>query len=97
MSGAWMELTWIQYLSSRYMGVLWTRELHIMIQAIILIVLAIVIAPVLLPVLTGATGILFTIYKEGFSNPDILIVIFATIVAIWFLGAWGKAGKGRKK
>ena len=52
------------------MGVLWTRELHIMIQAIILIVLAIVIAPVLLPVLTGATGMLFTIFfRKGFQTP----------------------------
>ena len=28
MSGVWMELTWIQYPSSRYMGVPWTRELQ---------------------------------------------------------------------
>ena len=68
-----------------------------MIQAIILIVLAIVIAPVLLPVLIGATGMLFTIFMEGFSDPDILIVIFAAIVAIWFLGVWGRVGKGRRK
>ena len=68
-----------------------------MIQAIILIVLAIVIAPILLPGLIGNIGIMFTIYKEGFSNPDILVVIFATITAVWFLGVWGKAGKGRKK
>jgi len=72
-----------------------------MIQAIILIVLAIVIAPILLPVLTGATGLLFTFYKEAFTDPDVLTVIFATIAAVWFLGAWQKAGlkgkHGRKK
>ena len=37
------------------------------------------------------------VFREGFSDPDILIVIFATIAAVWFLGVWGKAGKGRKK
>ena len=42
-----------------------------MIQAIILIVLAIVIAPILLPVLIGATGFLFTFYKEAFTDPDV--------------------------
>ena len=68
-----------------------------MIQAIILIVLAIVIAPILLPVLIGAIGLLFAIFKEGLSDPDILAVIFATMASVWFLGAWCKAGKGRKK
>ena len=72
-----------------------------MIQAIILIVLAIVIAPILLPVLIGATGLLFTFFKKGLTDPDVLAVIFATIAAVWFLGAWGKAGMkgkhGRKK
>lgn len=69
--------------------------------AIILIVLAIVMAPFLLPVLIGTTGLLFTFFKEAFTDPDILIVIFATIAAVWFLGAWQKAGMkgkhGRKK
>ena len=72
-----------------------------MIWAIILIVLAIVIAPILLPVLIGATGLLFTFYMEAFTDPDVLIVIFAAVAAVWFLGVWQKAGMegkhGRKK
>ena len=70
-----------------------------MIWAIILIVLAIVMAPILLPVLIGTTGLLFTFFKEAFTDPDILIVIFATIAAVGFLHLWARAryGKGRKR
>ena len=66
-----------------------------MIWAIILIVLAIVIAPILLPVLIGATGLLFTFYKEAFTDPNVLAVVFATIGAVWFLGCLAK-GRGER-
>ena len=70
-----------------------------MIWVIILIVLAIVMAPILLPVLIGTTGLLFTFFKEAFTDPDILIVIFATIAAVGILHLWARSrhGRGRKK
>ena len=67
-----------------------------MIQAIILIVLAIVIAPILLPVLTGAIGILFTIYKEGLSNPEIQLIILV-VLGLCLLPTIFSSRKKRKK
>ena len=67
-----------------------------MIQAIILIVLAIVIAPILFPVLTGAIGILFTIYKEGFSDPEIQLIILV-VLGLCLLPTIFSSRKKRKK
>ena len=67
-----------------------------MIQAIILIVLAIVIAPILFPVLIGTTGILFTIYKEGFSNPEIQLIILV-VLGLCLLPTIFSSRKKRKK
>ena len=67
-----------------------------MIQAIILIILAIVIAPILFPVLTGATGILFTIYKEGLSDPEIRLIILV-VLGLCLLPTIFSSRKKRKK
>ena len=67
-----------------------------MIQAIILIVLAIVIAPILFPVLIGTTGILFTIYKEGFSDPEIQLIILV-VLGLCLLPTIFSSKKKRKK
>ena len=67
-----------------------------MIQAIILIVLAIVIAPILFPLLMGTTGILFTIYKEGFSDPEIQLIILV-VLGLCLLPTIFSSRKKRKK
>ena len=67
-----------------------------MIQAIILIVLAIVIAPILFPVLIGTIGILFTIYKEGLSDPEIQLIILV-VLGLCLLPTIFSSRKKRKK
>ena len=67
-----------------------------MIQAIILIVLAIVIAPILFSVLTGTMGILFTTYKEGFSDPEIQLLILV-VLGLCLLPTIFSSRKKRKK
>ena len=61
-----------------------------------MIVLAIVIAPILFPVLIGTTGILFTIYKEGFSDPEIQLIILV-VLGLCLLPTIFSSKKKRKK